>query len=116
MKATEIQRRILSLATEDFYGLWEVPAVVKDVFPDLDEQHARELSEKILRELIDRHLIRIYRGTRFAGEERPLADTESESALTDASNWRHDVSIAKEHVRISATEIGEREYYNLTEH
>ena len=116
MKATEIQRRILDLATEDFYGLWEIPAVVKEILPDLDEEHARDLSEKTVLELVDRHLIKIYRGTRFAGEERALSLDEIQSALADANNWRGDLSTLKEHVRFGATEIGEREYYDLTKH
>jgi hypothetical protein len=116
MKASEIQRRILSLATEDFYGLWEIPSLVKDVFPQLNEQDVRELAETVLRELMDRHLIRLYRGMRFAGEERALAREESESALADANNWIIDASAEKENVRIAATEMGEREYYKFTQH
>lgn len=116
MKAMEIQRRILSLATEDFYGLWEIPSVVKQAFPNLNEQDVRELGERVLRELMERHLICIYRGTRFAGEERALAREESESALADAKNWTVDSIAEEENVRIAATEMGEREYYKLTQH
>ena len=116
MNGMEIQRRILSLATEDFYGLWEIPSVVRDVFPQLNERDAMDLAKRVLRELIDRHLIRVYLGTRFVGEERALAREESESALADAKNWTVESSSEGENVRIAATEMGDREYYKFTQH
>jgi hypothetical protein len=116
MKVTEVEQEILSLATEDAYGLWEVLPVVRKFFPGLDERETREVAERTLHQLIARNLIRLYRGTRFAGEEKPLASAENETALSDARSWNENAPSTQEHVRIVATELGEREYYRLTQH
>lgn len=109
MKLTALHREILDLAVEDYYGLWEIEDVVARGLPEPEIARAREVSRSLMLELADGGLIEFYLGTRFAGEERPLAVDEMPDFLVVDRYWDAAGPTSEPHVRIGATKKGEEQ-------
>ena len=70
-------------AHDDTYGLWEVPWMLQEAFPDESEADRLVMAKKSLRALIDLGHIDVYRGVTFTGVERVVVGAERDNALED---------------------------------
>jgi hypothetical protein len=100
---------VLDLATDDFFGLWElvwrVNAVTKS---GSDVVTHEQLRAEVLRLCTD-GFVAVYRGRRFDGDESVLGIAEAKAILDDRANWESAVAAA-EHFRVAATFNAEAEY------
>lgn len=105
-------REILSLATEDYYGLWEVRRRLHAIFPGLEDSAIRQLAANTVGELLERGWVGLFTGTLRTNDVRRLAREELASILGESTSWdepRND----EENLMIAATPEGEAAY--LTE-
>jgi hypothetical protein len=111
MKLSSAQQKILGLAVDDFFGLWEVAATLHDLLPEHSEMESKIAARQAVKELVIDGLICLYRGNNFSGEEKPLPQEEINAMLWDNKNWDWDAPKAAEHIRLAATKKGENIYY-----
>jgi hypothetical protein len=102
MTLDAIRFRIMSQATEDFTGLWELAAAPQA--PDLEELIA------VLSGLIQERLIGVYRGTLFNSEETALAAPAARKEIRNKSFWDWAAPERGAHLRVFATPKG-RDWY-----
>ncbi len=102
MTSDAIRLRILSQATEDLTGLWELAAAPEA--PSLDRLIAAVSS------LAEERLIAVFRGTRFASEEQELETAAARRELRDKRFWDWSAPERGPHLRVFATPKG-REWY-----
>jgi hypothetical protein len=103
MRPTEIRRRIMSQATEDLTGLWELPAT--HGAPGVDEVIA------VLSDLIRKDFITVYTGTLFESEETPLPAAAAQKAIRDKRFWDWSAPERGVHLRALATPAGHAWYF-----
>jgi hypothetical protein len=94
--------RIMSQATEDLTGLWELAAAPRA--PDIDE-----LIEA-LSSLVQERLVTVYRGTHFTSEETPLSVLAARKEIRDKRFWDWSAPERGPHLRVFATPKG-RDWY-----
>jgi hypothetical protein len=102
MTPDEIRFRIMSQATEDLTGLWELAAAPRA--PDLDELIG------VLSGLIQERLISVYRGTLFASEETTMAAPAARKEIRNKRFWDWSAPERGAHLRVFATPKG-RDWY-----
>jgi len=100
---SEAQRLILDLAVEDAIGLWEIVWRSAQLKP-APTRH--ELVETTLA-MVEEGLLRVLSVTE---EECPLDNAQAASEIQKAANWSVP-DVGEHHVRVVATESGERLYY-----
>ncbi len=103
MTPTEIRRHIMSQATEDLTGLWELPATAGA--PGVDELIT------VLSDLISRNLVTVYTGIRFASEETLLPAATAQKAIRDQKFWDWSAPERGPHLRVLATPAGRAWYF-----
>lgn len=103
MTADDIRFRIMSQATEDFTGLWELAAARGA--PAVDDLVA------VLEALIREGLVAIYSGTRFASEEQILPAEQASLAIRDRRFWNWTAPDKGPHLRAFATAAGSDWYF-----
>jgi hypothetical protein len=102
MTPTEIRRRILSQATEDLTGLWELPATPGALgFDELVTERSG---------LIGEEMITIYAGTNFASEEIALPVSDALTAIRDPRFWNWSAPEHGPHLRALAKPAGRAWY------
>lgn len=102
MNRTSQRLKILSQATEDFTGLWELA-------PTAEPASLEEVIQ-VLGGLIRERLVTVYRGTDFASEETALATSAAVEAVHDKHFWDWKAPDSGAHLRIFATPKG-RDWY-----
>jgi hypothetical protein len=107
MTPTEIRRRILSQATEDITGLWELPAAPGA--PGADELLP------VLSDLVREDLITIHTGTKFESEETAIPASAAQAAIRDVRFWDWSAPENGPHLRASATPAGRDWYFGQRE-
>jgi hypothetical protein len=108
MNASVVQRELLSLSVEDFYGLWEVLWRVRNLYPERPDSELKEIAETAVRQLLSNGWIALYRQ---AGVERTeIRADEVDALLWDPGNWIEPTSKLSS-VVIGATAAGERAYH-----
>jgi hypothetical protein len=112
MKQLSSKHAILDLAVEDFIGLWEVVAAMRDLFPGKNESELRGIAFSVVRQLLEDGLITFYRGREFGGEEVILQPEEAHHVLSKDSNWEWNAPTLPEHIRLIATDKGDEAYYS----
>jgi hypothetical protein len=102
MTQDAIRLRIMSQATEDFTGLWELAAAPQA--PELDKLI------DIVSGLIQERLVSVYRGTNFTSEETALTVPAARKEIRDKRFWDWSAPDHRVHLRVFATPKG-REWY-----
>jgi hypothetical protein len=102
MTPDAIRFQIVSQATEDFTGLWELAAATRA--PDPDKLIG------VLSGLIQERLINVYRETVFASEETALAIPAARKEIRDKSFWDWSAPEHGTHLRVAATPKGRDRY------
>jgi hypothetical protein len=102
MTPDAIRFRIMSQATKDFTGLWELAAA--PAAPKVDELI------DVLSSLIDQRLLTVYRGTHFTSEETALPVSAARKELRDMRFWDWSAPERGAHLCVFATPKG-RDWY-----
>lgn len=109
MSLSQAERTILELATEDFYGLWEVRWEIERLFPaaELDEVLAR--SREVVLHLLRRGWIDVFSGELKGNDMLPVDEAALAEVLGSPESWEQ-LSPDKPQLAIAATDAGERAY------
>ena len=94
--------QIMSQATEDLTGLWELAAAPQA--PGVDELIA------VLSSLIQERLVTVYRGTDFTSEETTLTIPAARKEVRDKRYWDWSAPERGPHLRVFATPQGRNWY------
>jgi hypothetical protein len=103
MTPNEIRFQIMSQATEDLTGLWELAG----------SQRAATVDELIdvLSSLVQDRLVAVYRGTRFASEEIALPSNAARREIRNKQFWDWSAPEQGPHLRVFATPRGHDWYF-----
>ena len=94
---------LLRAAAEDFYGLWELPAVLAERY----KQHARTVAERAVRSLARKgHIVFVW-GDPQPAETARLSAEEIEQVLSDGTFWDGNRPYSGKQVWICTTDEGE---------
>jgi hypothetical protein len=102
MTPNEIRFQIMSQATEDLTGLWELAGTQRAATVD-------ELID-VLSSLVQERLVAVYRGTRFASEEIILPTAAARREIRNKLFWDWSAPEQGPHLRVLATRRG-RDWY-----
>lgn len=105
------EHKILELAVEDFYGLWEVIGVLRSFFPGSDPVEIQQIAERIVKELLLRRLVTVVLRRAGSAQEVVIRDDEIEDVLLSERVWREPTADSHQ-ILVAATEEGERLYYS----
>jgi len=108
MTLSTLEWEILSMATEDWFPLWNILQTVRSVFPDVSEEETREVAERAVTNLLDQGLIQFCYDY---SDAETLDQLESRIALAAASSWELPAESLRQ-VCYAATEAGERRYFS----
>jgi len=103
------ERAILWAAIEDYAGLWELPWELVTTAPDAPLAGRLPLAREILKVLLARDCVALYRGTDFDGEQTAIPAGETGRILAMDENWLEPRPKAVQ-VRVAATAAGRRAY------
>lgn len=103
-----IEGEILSLATEDYQGLWEVRSHVEESLGTRDGPVTAAVA-RAAGNLLRRGLIEIYKGSLRHERVAPVPKEEAQAALSETSAW-HLPENDLEAFLLTATPKGERTY------
>lgn len=112
MTLSNIELEILSMATEDLNGLWEVLWYLCTLFPNKDKHELRMTAESIVKKLLTLGLIYLCRYSSAKDEEVLLQSDEVSAVLSNQENWEPPSTITSTHIRFSSTDKGEHLYYS----
>jgi len=104
-----IEHEILSLATEDYQGLWEIRSQVVQLWPALGQDVEEALSKAVLN-LLDRGWIELFEGL-LDGRATALRRDRAREVLRSAPVWAPPHERSRD-LWIAATEAGERAYFS----
>ncbi len=112
MNSEIVEREILSLATEDYQGLWEVRSHIEKagVTPGQD---AKRAATKGALSLHQRGWIEIFEGSLLEGSATPLAREQAIRILQDPASWNLPRSNTRQ-LLIGATPEGEQAHLSRT--
>jgi len=110
MSTPELLKHILWLAIEDYSGLWEVVWEINSRYGELSETERMVLARQVVRDLASRGWVALYRCQEPYGDMVPLSLEEYERVLLNPANWVQPTADSVS-IRISATEAGERAYF-----
>jgi len=102
MTPQDIRLQIMSQATEDFTGLWELAGAQ----PDTEMDGLVSAVATLIRE----RLVTVYRGTNFTKEDARLAATIAEREIRKPGFWEWSAPERGPHLRLIATDRG-RDWY-----
>ena len=106
-----IERTLLWSAVESCPGLWEAAWEINSLRPETGGERGNQaLAARVMRSLLERGLIQLFRADDLADELRPLITEEGVALLTEAAAWEPPDSYA-EVLRYGATAAGERYYF-----
>ena len=105
-------REILSLATEDYCGLWEVRWRLQTIFPGIEDSTIRGLAADTVSELFQRGWIGVFTGSNLGTNDvRPVTGDEAARVLREPASW-DDPTDATKTLMIAATAEGEAAYFS----
>ncbi|MEQ8526064.1 hypothetical protein [Gracilimonas sp.] len=85
---SDLKKEILSLATEDYFGLYEIIWGLNNEFPELSEAKKISRSKKAISELLQEELIQLYK-IEVSNEKYVLIPAdEIGSFLEKAESWK----------------------------
>ena len=94
---------ILDLAADDYTGLWEFVWGAGAGNPEVAAPTRRELLRVALAKLIADGKVKLYRGTRFTGEETAIAANDTQELLSRLESWEAP-ELNAEHLRVLTVE------------
>lgn len=94
---------ILDLAGDDFTGLWEFVWGAAANVPKADPQALLDQLRSDVELLIRTGKLRLYRGTRFTGEQELVADQDAAALLAVPANWAPP-EVGRDHLRVLTNE------------
>lgn len=100
---------ILTMAIEDIYGLWEVLWACNTIFPNWSEYQKADIARKVIKDLTERGLIRLYRRHGVQKYNEPIPTREYNSILSEPTSWSLPY-VDGEHIGFTATEQGRQQY------
>ncbi len=106
----ELSAFVLDLATEDYYGLWELWNTLRARRTPSDPVRLREALDAIVRSMLADGLIELAVGSTFDGEESRLDNDQASAAIGDPRNWV--MPDAPSRIKLVATPSGQRAYRN----
>lgn len=110
---SELARRVLWLAIEDYSGLWEVVWELNSLRPNCSAVENRASARELVSELLHLGLIEIFRCEEPDGEPVAVDKQVGERILSSEESWEppefHGVSW-----RIGATSQGEKAYRSFS--
>jgi hypothetical protein len=110
----ELEWRLLDEANEDSCGLWEPCwALRTDLTLDLTDAELGAVIEPVMRCLVHRGLIELYRNQWARHEFVPVALEQADDLLADPVNWSAPPTDDYWAVWFGATDAGEREWRKL---
>jgi hypothetical protein len=110
----ELEWRLLDLANEDRCGLWEACwALRTDLTLDLTDAELGATNEPVMRGLVHRGWIELYRNQWTKHEYVPVALEQADVLLADPANWSAPPINDYWAVWFAATDAGEREWRQL---
>ena len=111
MSLNEVESNILELASEDYYGLWEVCWKIQRLRPKDSAAEVRKICINAVRDLVQRGLIHLMRRRGPAGKETLLSENEILNVLNDVSSWEEPFKDSIQFL-VGATEEGKEVYYS----
>jgi hypothetical protein len=112
MKLISATNAILDLAVDDYTGLWEVVAAMREIYPNHNDLDLKDTAVNAIKQLLKDDYIHIYQGDNFSGEETKLKPAKACAALSDEKYWAWEAAELREHIRLAATGKGEKAYYH----
>ena len=109
MKAIDAQKKILELATEDSYGIWEIIWGLRDLYAASSEAELRSIAEKVIREMLAKGWIRLLLRRGAMGEEIEVRPDELDSALSNSNSWKEPAANSFQ-LLLGITQKGEQVY------
>lgn len=109
MSESELARRVLWLAIEDYSGLWEVIWELNSLAPSRDSGQSRVLAKRLVHDLLVKGLIQIYRCQEPDGELLAVPTADGKKILERTDAWKPPEFDGCSW-RIGATEKGEQAY------
>ena len=106
---SDLRYEILDLASDDYLGLWEVLWAVQQHFPDDTLGIARAKAQQLVLDLLEDRQLQLYQGVRFDGDETMILPRDQENLLNVGTYWQEPIG-DMQHLRVVATEQGERAY------
>ncbi len=107
MNLQAIEHEILSLATEDYQGLWEIRSQVEQLWPALGQDVKKTVTQAALN-LLERGWVEIFEGV-LDGRATALPQDVAKKILRGATAW----DLPQEGERdlwIASTDAGEQAY------
>jgi hypothetical protein len=103
----DLQREVLTMATEDMYGLYEIVWTLNESHPDVPKEEKVALGREVIRGLLGRQLVELHRlEWNPPREVRVILPDELEAVLQDPSSW----DPGQEYIGFVATSEGIRQY------
>src|SRR5437879_1156142 len=82
----QVERELLSVATEDWYSVAEGESVVRNLLPGV-EHELRQIVTTAILSLLEQGWIKVARLNFATGEAAPIPETEVEAVLQDDGSW-----------------------------
>ena len=109
----DLRATILDLAVDDFTGLWEIVWRGQSLMPEVPDDHVIQEAKKHALALIESAALAVFRGRKFDGDQVQLSTTEAIAAASEQNN-RRAPDHGQTHIRVAATEAGERAYRGMS--
>ena len=109
MSNQEVGFEILSLATEDWFALWEIVSRCELLLSGADKEAVEEVVRQEVLRLIAEGLVYLCEFTPQANECAQYSATEAEAVLNDPRTWQ--LPTSHTHPRVGATDAGMSEYF-----
>lgn len=110
MKKLAIMRKLLELAVEDYYALWELRLEVKGVYPEKEETEVLQIAEDAVQRLLSQGWIKLFI-REGSSNEVPLEIDKIDETLTERNNWYLPKETGRPVIVVGATKKGENAYY-----
>jgi len=112
MTVPAFEREILSDAVDDWFALWEVLAIARNLFASMSETDQFEFSKATLKRMVTEGLVFLCFFKHSNNDEVRIPADKTDYVLDDDANWQPEFP-NKWHIRFAATEKGEKVYYDL---
>lgn len=110
-----LRHEILSDASEDYHGLYEVIWHLNSKHPDAPETEKIAASIPVMADLIETGLVELYKTTWASGKYAPISLEVARGAVLDPGSWGPpSENESGNYVCFASTEAGDREYEGAT--
>lgn len=106
----DVRRAILDLATEDYYGLYEILWRLNTLFPDASLGERFSAAQTAMGLLVSGGLVDLYRTGSDSREYTRVPREIAHAKLEETAAWEPPVSREAERYAFAATSAGESEY------